>query len=850
MLRPALRNLLARKLRLLLSTFAIVIGVAFVAGSFVFTDTLDEAFDSIVDSSVGDVIVRPEIAGSGDATFQGLDQRTLPADLVDTLAAVPGAERADGNVTVTGVFVLDENGDLIGGQGPPGLAVNYSDAPNAAGAQVAQLAEGEWPDGAGEVTVDAGTAETSGYEIGDTVPLVSVGDTPELEAELVGTFEFGTALIGASVVVLDTDDMRGIFFDGDDVFTDIWVTSDESTSQAELASAVEAELPAGVEAITGDSAAQEQKDTIGEALAFINIFLLVFAVVSVVVGTFIIVNTFSILVAQRSRELALLRALGASRPQITRLVLLEALAVGFIGSTIGIGLGFLLALGLRALFATFGLDLSGTDLVFRPRTLLLSYVVGILVTLVAAYFPARRAGRIAPVEALRDGVALPETTVRRRLVVGAVLSALGAGLVTAGLLGTGGQGALLVGGGILAVLLGVALATPILGRPVLVGLRAAYRRAYGAVGNLSGENALRNPRRTGATASALMIGVALVATVAVLGQTAKASTDEILNEQLAADIVVSNSIGQPFSPGVAERAAETDGVDTAVPLRSAPATVEGRDEFYVAATEPEPFAEMVTLDAVAGAVADFTDGTVLVEEGRAEDEGLAPGDTITLTLPGGDQELEVAAVYEQEPIVGSPYLFTLSAFTAGGLRPQDTYVYITLAEGTDANEVQAALEAQVTDLPLVSVKDQTEFADEIRGQIDQFLRLIYALLGLAIVIAVLGIVNTLALSVIERTREVGLLRAIGMQRHQLRRMVRLESVAIAVLGAVLGVVMGVVFGVVLQRAIADQGLQVLSIPVVQLVVFVVLAALLGVLAAVLPARRASRLDVLRAIGTE
>ncbi len=849
MLRLALRNLLARKLRLLLSAFAIVLGVAFVAGTYVFTDTLDESFDAIVDTSVGDVVVRPASAGNGDAQFQGLDGRTLPADLADTLADVPGAERADGNVTVTGVFVLDQDGELIGGQGAPGIAVNYNDAPNATGTSPVEIADGDWPDGPGEIALTEGTAETGGYEIGDTVPLVSVGDVPELEAELVGTIEFGTALIGASVAVFDTEDMRQIFFDGDEVFTDIWVTSDESTSQVELRGAVESELPQGVEALTGDSAAQEQKDAIGEALQFINIFLLVFAIVSLVVGTFLIVNTFSILVAQRSRELSLLRALGASRRQVTRLVLVEALAVGFIGSTVGIGAGFLLAMGLKALFALFGLDLSGTDLVFVPRTLVVSYAVGMLVTLLAAYLPARRSGRVSPVEALRDGVAMPESSLRLRLVVGAAVAVVGGALITVGLVGEGGTGASLVGVGILGVLLGVALASPVLGRPVLLGLRGAYRKTFGAVGQLSAENALRNPRRTAATSSALMIGLALVATMSVLGESAKASTDKIVDQQLAADIVVSNSIGQPFSPSVAERAAEVDGVALVARERYAPATVDGEEEF-VQAADPQPYVEMVGLESAAGDLDDFTDGTLVVEEGRAEGEGLEPGDTVTLTMPDGDQELELAATFETNPVIASPYLVPVSALEDGGLRPQDNYVYVQLADGTDPAAVQAALEEQVADLPLVTVKDQTEFADEIRGQIDQLLAVVYALLALAVVIAVLGIVNTLALSVIERTREVGLLRAIGMQRRQLRRMVRLESVAIAVLGAVLGVVMGVVFGVVLQRAIADQGLDVLSVPVVQLVVFVVVAAAVGVLAALLPARRAARLDVLQAIGAE
>ncbi len=849
MLRAAWRNLLARKLRLLLSTFAIVLGVGFVAGTSVFTATLGDSFDSIVDASVGEVIVRPETTSDQDARFEGFDARTLPGGLVDQVGDAEGAARADGNLNVPGVFVVDTDGQVVGGQGAPGFGLNFNDAPNAAGETPGALTAGRTPEGPDEIALDVGTAERAGYDIGDTVPIVTAGTRAKLEAELVGTYEFRAGLNGATLTFFDTEAMQQIFFDGADVYTDIWVSGAGDTSQDELRDAVAADLPPDVEALTGDAAAEEQKDAIGQVLQFINTFLYVFVVVALVVGSFLIVNTFSILVAQRARELALLRALGASRRQLRRLVLLEAFAIALVGSTIGIGVGFLIAGGIKAIFGAIGLDLSESPLVFTPTTLLWSYGVGIGVTMVAAYLPARRAAKVAPVEALRDGVAMPETTIRRRLIVGIALTAVGAGTIAAGLIGEGGRAALLVGIGILAVLLGVALSSPVIGRPLLALLRVLYRRGFGTIGQLSADNALRNPRRTAATASALMIGLALVATMSVLGQSSKASVDRVIDTQFAADLVVSNAIGQPFSPSIAGDIVDIDGVGEVAPVRYAPGAVDDRDDF-LAATDPDAFGDMVTLDVTAGALDDFAAGTVLVEDQRAEDEGIAVGDTLTLTLPGGEQRVTVAAVYEQSPSIGVPYLFTLDAFESGGLRPQDNYVYVALADGASPATVEADIDKAVADIPLVSVKDQAAFAEEQRAPIDQLLYIIYALLALAIVIAVLGIVNTLALSVIERTREVGLLRAIGMQRRQLRRMVRLESVAIAVLGAVLGVVMGVVFGVVLQRAIADQGIEVLRIPWLQLAMFVVVAAIVGVLAAVLPARRASRLDVLTAIGTE
>jgi len=846
-LRAAWRNLLARKTRLLLSTFAIVLGVGFVAGTSVFTDTLGKSFDAIVDASVGDVVVRPTV--KGEAQFGGFDARTLPGPLVDQLAAVPGVARADGNLTVEGVFVVDGDGQVVGGQGPPGIGVNLNDAPNAAGETPGALTAGRAPEGPDEIALDGGTAERAGYDVGDTVPLVTAGTRSRLEATLVGIYTFSAGLNGATLTLFDTDAMQELFFDGEDVYTDIWVSGSDEESQDELRDAVAADLPDDVEALTGDAAAEEQKDAIGQVLQFINIFLYVFVVVALVVGSFLIVNTFSILVAQRARELALLRALGASRRQVRRLVLLEALAIALIGSTVGVGVGFAVATGIKAIFGRIGLDLSESPLVFTPMTLVWSYAVGIVVTMVAAYLPARRAAKVAPVEALRDGVAMPETAIRRRLVVGIALVAVGAATIAAGLAGSGGTGAALVGAGILGVLLGVALSSPVLGRPVLTVLRGLYRSVFGTIGQLSADNALRNPRRTAATASALMIGLALVATMSVLGQSAKASVDKVIATNFTADLVVSNAIGQPFSPSIADDVAAIDGVSAVAPVRYAPGSVDGRDD-YIGATDPAQFGDMVTLDVAGGSLEDFVEGTVLIEQQRAEDEDIAVGDTVTLTLPGGEQQATVAALYEQSPAIGVPYLFTIDAFEAGGLRPQDNYVYVTLAAGATPATVETDIDAAVADIPLVSVKDQAAFAEEQRAPIDQLLAIIYALLALAIVIAVLGIVNTLALSVIERTREVGLLRAIGMQRRQLRRMVRLESVAIAVLGAVLGVVMGVVFGAVLQRAIADQGIEVLRIPWLQLGVFVVAAAAVGVLAAVLPARRAARLDVLTAIGTE
>lgn len=848
MFKAAWKSLLGRKLRLLMSTFAIVIGVAFVSGSLIFTDTLSRSFEAIFASSVGDVIVRPEGGTNDDGSPT---TRTMPASLVEELADVEGAARADGNVTSFSVFVVDTDGKVVGGQGAPGLGFNWNDAPAANGLEGLSIAEGRVPSGPDEVVLDVGTAERAGYEVGDTVHLVtSSADAAVLRPELVGTATFaeGGSTNGATLTIFDTETAQDLFVEGKDVYNDAWVTAD-GISQEELVANVEEVLPAGFEAVTGDEAADEAASDLVQAISFISTFLLIFAGISLVVGSFLIVNTFSILVAQRSRELALLRAIGASRRQVTRSVLFEALVLGFVGSTVGLGLGVLLAMGIRALFATFGLDLSGSDLIFAARTPVAAYVVGILVTVVAAYVPARRSARIAPVAALRDDVAMPESALHWRLIAGIALIVAGAGGMLAGLYADVPSPGWWVGGGILAVLLGVAGAAPVISRPVVAAATTVYRRLYGPVGNLAGQNSLRNPRRTAATASALMIGLALVTTMSILGSSAKASVDATIEENFHGDLVVSNVIGMPFSTSIADGIETVDGVETVSRMRYSSMSFEERET--IAGIEPRTLSEVAAVPTSAGSLADLGPGKVAIDEGLAEDDGLAVGDTVTLPFPNGEESLQVVAVYaDNDPVLWTAYATTLQTLVDAGYPAADSYLLITVDDGADAAAVQEAVEAETTDLPTVTVKDQAGFAEEQRAPIDQMLLLIYALLGLALVIAVLGIVNTLALSVIERTREVGLLRAIGLSRGQLRRMVRLEAIVIAVLGAVLGVGMGLVFGLALMASLADDGLEVIAVPGWQLLGYVVAAGLVGVLAAWFPARRAARLDVLQAIATE
>ncbi len=826
-----------------MSTFAIVLGVAFVVGTLVFSDTLSRSFTALLSSTVGDVVVRP--AGTDGAAEP--TARTVKATLVDRLEKVEGAARVDGNVNAFGVYVIGTNGKVIGGNGPPAIGANWTGAPAGHDLEGAAIIAGRAPAKAGEILLDSKTASEGGYVIGQDVNMVTATDQGPLTAELVGLIGFpsGGSLNGATFTGFDTATAQDLFLGGKDAYTDLWVTAEPGTSQEKLAAAVTRALPEGVEAVTGDEAADEAASALQEAVGFLTTFLLIFAGISLVVGAFLIVNTFSILVAQRSRELALLRALGASKKQVTRSVLVEAFVLGLLGSTIGLGLGILLAIGMRTLFAQFGLDLSGQPLIMAPRTVLAAYGVGVLVTMGAAFFPARRTTKIAPVQAMRDDIAMPESSLHRRFLVGVAMILAGAGVLAAGLLDTVPRAGYFVGGGILAILLGVASASPVISHPLLAAAAWVYARIFGTIGALAGQNSLRNPRRTTATSSALMIGLSLACTMAIVGDSAKASVDQTIEENFIGDYVVSSLFGQAFSTRITRDMAQVKGVDHVWAQRFA-FTGSGRDSQGIGAIDPTALRGGIGLKMVSG-TDDLRDGTVVVDQSYADDNGLSVGDTYDVDLADGPHQLKIVGIYAENPILLIPVVTTPETLIAAGYPNADNFLIID-SDGTPG--VEQALNAIVEKSPIVTVKDQQGFADEQRKPIDQLVLMIFALLGLALLIAVLGIVNTLALSIIERTREIGLLRAIGVSRAQLRRMVTLESVVIALLGAVLGLVLGIGFGIALMYSLRDEGLEVISVPAGQLAIFLIVSVVIGVLAALIPARRAARLDVLKAISTD
>ena len=854
MFRLTWRNLLARKVRLVMSALAIVLGIGFLAGVLTFSSGLSKTFDGIIQGSTPDAQARPAGTDSFSAMGAGGTQTLTPAD-VDTLASLPEVAQADGSVDGLGLYLLDTDDKLVGTGGAPTLSFNYADTPNIAGDETLTLEEGRWPEADDEVAINSASAEAGGYEVGDEVtvipPSVATGGPITQKLTLVGLagFNGGGGTAGSTLVIFSTPGAQQMFLDGQDAFTSVSLTAAEGVSQEELVAAADEVLPAGYEGVTGDEIIEESQSAIGEFLGFISIFLGVFAVIAVIVGGFIIANTFSILVAQRVRELALLRALGARRKQVRRSVLVEAFLIALLGSTLGLFVGLGLARGLAGLFGTFGLQINGSVLNLTPVTIVAAYAVGIVVTVVAAYLPARRAAKVAPVAAMRDDVAMSEGSLRRRTLIGAVLLVIGAGIALAGVVGAPGNDAIWIGVGAVVWVLTVAAISAVIGRPVLAACRALFSRVFGTTGRLAGDNAIRNPRRTGATASALMIGLTLVSAVGVLAASMNASMDKLVDEQFESDFLVQSPVYGTFPVELGTQMEEVDGVSVVSRQQAVMARVDDdKDPTYLIATD-QAFSEVYDLTMLEGSEDLADSGEAIISESQATDKDLELGSTMQLHFPGDKVvPVEVTGIFEDSAVAGGINI-GFGALEAGGVKRVDNTLSINIEDGASASAVKDGLDAIIEDLPIVAVQDKKDFAESLAAQINQLLYMVYGLLALSIVIAIIGIVNTLSLSVIERTREIGLLRAVGLSRRRLRRMVTLESVTISVMGAVLGLVLGLVIGVLLQRSLADD-LQVLAIPFVSLVVFLVIAVVFGVLAAIVPAVRASRMRVLQAIATE
>ncbi|MGH2677371.1 MAG: ABC transporter permease, partial [Actinomycetota bacterium] len=820
MWRATLKSLLARKLRLALTALAVVLGVGFVVGTLVLTDTLSKAFDeAFAGTTEGtDLVVRgvsafePGIGGApGSEAFE--EQQPVPEELVEQVADVPGVATAVGEVTGYAQLVDPNTGDPIQTMGPPTLGVSWN--PGAGGLEVRTGR----PPSPGEVAVDAGTAERYDLRIGQSIDVILIGPTRTFP--LSGTVGIGDldSLGGATLAVFDTATAQEVF-DRVGEFDAITVAGEEDVSIPVLLARIQEGLPEGYEAVSGATVAEETTDEIEEGLGFFRTGLLVFAFVSLFVGAFIIFNTFNIIVTQRTRELGLLRALGASRRQVQVSVLTEAVLIGLFASVVGIGLGLLLAAGLRALLEVFGTDLPGVGAVILPRTLLAGVAVGLLVTVIAGVAPARRASRITPIEALREGEGGPSSSLGRRATIGGVVTVVGVAALLYGLFGGPSEAALIVGAGAALTFIGVAILSPLVARPI-AGVIGAPFRQIGFAGRLGRENAMRNPRRTASTSAALMIGLGLVTFVAVFGDSLKASSDAALDEAIRSDFILTTGGFAPLSPSVAEELQSAPEIAVASPTRVGGIRVSGGLDF-VTAVDPATLGEVTNIRFTEGSLETLQEpDTVAVVDDVAEANGWAVGDRIDLRFAmTGTQGFTVTGIYPDPQILGN-YAVSLQAYEANFVQRLDTYVLVKLAEGVSAAEGRRALQAATEDSPNVQVQDQAQFKEQQEQVIDQILGFVQVLLLLAIVIALFGIVNTLGLSIYERTRELGLLRAVGMGRRQVKRMIRYESVIIALFGAFLGILVGIGFGWALQQALEPEGIDRLVVPVGQLAFYLV-----------------------------
>jgi putative ABC transport system permease protein len=847
MLRATVKSLLAHKLRLALTTISVVLGVAFVAGTLVLTDTLNATFDTLFGEADAKTAVAVRARSSFEATDSGAGdtRRLVPAALVAKLRGVPGVSDVVPTVDGFAQLVDPKKRDVISNGAAPGLGTDWAESR----LSPLHLTAGRAPAAPEEIAVDSETARKGQLTVGESVPvIVRTGIVP---ARVVGIFRFGStgSLAGATLTAFERSAAQRYLLGTADSYSSIKLGAAPGVSQEQLRDRVATVVPSGFEAVTGTKLAAESASAVQEGVKFFKIFLLVFAAISLFVGSFIIVNTFTMLVAQRTRELALLRAIGASRGQVTRCVLGEALAVGLIASLVGLVAGIGVARVLQLLVNAFGGGLPTGGLVILARTPIWALAVGLGVTVAAAYPPARRAAKIPPVAALRDDVALPEASLLRRAIFGATLVVGGVAFLVAGLAGGSDQPAALVGLGATILFWGVRSLSPFLSRPAVRLLGVPMVRFAKVSGRLARDNALRNPRRTAATASALMIGMALVSAMTVMASSIKASAADVIDSSLGADFVVSTSSFQPFSTGVADRIRKLPGVQAVTSFRTGTAKVGvGSGQKQIQGVQPDTVGETLTLRMKSGDLAALARNELLINEKQAERRSWQVGQSVPVEFPAtGRSTLRIGGIYADNQIAGS-YLLSTAVFAKHYPRSLDLVVAVKKTPEAAASAVQAAVKRVAEEAsPNVVVRDQTEFKAEQRKQVNQLLVFVTALLLFSVLIAVFGIINTLALSVFERTREIGLLRAVGMSRRQVRRMVRLESVIIAVFGALLGVVIGLGFGTAIVRALADEGVGQLVVPFGSLAGYVVLAAVIGVLAAILPARRAARLDVLQAV---
>jgi putative ABC transport system permease protein len=847
-----LKSLWARKFRALATTFAVVLGVAFVAGSYVLTDTIFAAFDEIFSESLkGTSVV---ITAENPVKQDNGEIPTVSASILPRVQRTPGVKLAAGAIFTPGGF-FDSEGNKIGNKFAPKFI--SSTLPD--GLESLTYIEGHKPRGPTEASLDKAAAETSGVELGERIRLIGQGSARSFR--LVGFTRLGSASFGGASIAQVTLPVAQRLTHKIGRFDQVSVAADDGVAPEALKRRIAAETPGGVRVETAQESADRSSEEIREGLGFLQTFLLVFGFIAILVGSFLIFNTFSITVAQRVTEFGMLRTLGASRRQILTEVVVEALAIGLLGALIGIGGGLLAAMLLNGLLELFEIDLPTTSLVMESRTIVVSLLVGIVVTVFSSLVPALRSTRVPPIAALHAYA--PPATRRRRLVfavVSVLLAVAGLAIVLAGLFGGAGAGtaAGLIGGGAVVTVFAVSLFSPRLVRPLAAVAGWPLERLRRLLGRLARENAQRNPSRTAVTAAALMIGLALVTFVTVFAAGLKSSVAQIVDENFAGGLVIENSDGfSPIPNGAAAAARQVPGVASVATIRSAQAKLieAGAPGGGARVSAPTPdIGDAVKIEWKQGGPATLrhlSSGQAVLSDSFASDHGLRVGDSFRLLSQTRRRpRFRVAGTFSAKLDVFGSVLITQAALAREFGQTQDTIDFVKTDPGADPAKVQALLTrgAEVA-FPTAEVLNQGELKESREEQVDQLVNLVYALLAMAILISLFGIANTLALSIHERTRELGMLRAIGMSRRQVRTMIRYEAVITALIGAILGMVLGLIFAALISQPLKDEGFT-LSYPLGSLALLLVLSALAGVLAAIAPARRASRLDVLQSLQYE
>jgi putative ABC transport system permease protein len=848
----ALKSLWARKVRALTTTFAVVLGVAFVAGSYIQTDTIFAAFDEIFSESLrGTSVV---ITSENPVEQENGEVPTIDASLLPKVEATRGVRLAAGAIFTPGGF-FNAKGEKIGNKFAPKFI--SSTLPD--GLESLNYVDGHKPRGPREASIDKAAAESSDLQLGEKIGLIGQGRVREFT--LVGFTQLGNASFGGASIAQVTLPVAQRLTHKLGRFDQISVAAADGVSPDRLKARLAREMPGGVRVETAQENADRGSEEIRDNLSFLQTFLLVFGFIAVFVGSFLIFNTFSITVAQRISEFGMLRTLGASRRQILRSVLVESAAIGLAGGLLGIPGGLVIAKLINALFEAVGADLPTTSLQVETRTVIVSLAVGLIVTLVSSLVPALRSTRVPSIAALHAFSPVPSR--RRRLlylVLSVLLSVAGIALVLIGLLGSGGAGtrAGAIGIGAVVVILAVSLFTPRLVPPLARTAGWPLERLRRLTGRLARENAERNPSRTAVTAAALMIGVALVAFVLVFAAGLKSTVAQVVDENFAGGLVIQNSDGfSPIPNGAAKAAAKVPGVELVATIRGAQAKVveDGSAGGKTQVNAPTAdIGETVKIEWKQGgpsALRNLADDEAIVSDSFASSHDLKLGDSFQLlTQSGAEPRFKVVGEFDSKLGVFGNVLITQPVMARDFSQTQDLIDFVKVEEGADAAQVQTLLTKGAEVLfPTTEVLNQQELKESREEQINEIVLLVFGLLFFAIVISLFGIANTLALSIHERTRELGMLRAIGMSRRQVRTMIRYEAVITALIGAILGMVLGIIFAALISQPLKSEGFT-LSYPVGWLIVLLVLAAFAGVLAAILPARRASRLNVLQSLQYE